>query len=55
MISETKLNMNSSRSHCIYKLVLKFYYKFINMIKETEVSISLVDLAGSENAKKTEN
>ena len=53
--ADTLLNSNSSRSHTIFRIVVKSTYqstanKFIN-----ESSLCIVDLAGSERAKRTEN
>ena len=45
----TNLNQNSSRSHTIFKIILK-----PNNQDEEEVSLSIVDLAGSERANRTE-
>lgn len=45
--SATNLNQNSSRSHTIFKIILK------PKNSEEEVSLSIVDLAGSERANKS--
>lgn len=45
--ASTNLNQNSSRSHTIFKIIMKFP-------DEEEVSLSIVDLAGSERANRTE-
>jgi hypothetical protein len=45
----TSLNQNSSRSHTIFKIIIK-----PNCPDEEEVSLSIVDLAGSERANRTE-
>jgi kinesin family protein 20 len=44
----TNLNQNSSRSHTIFKIILKR-----EQIDEEEISLSIVDLAGSERADRT--
>ena len=50
--SSTNLNQNSSRSHTIFKIILK--NKDENDNCEQEISLSIVDLAGSERAKRTD-
>jgi hypothetical protein len=45
----TNLNQHSSRSHTIFKIILKE-----NITDDDELSLSIVDLAGSERAKRTE-
>ena len=47
--ASTNLNQNSSRSHTIFKIIIKPYSP-----DEEEVSLSIVDLAGSERANRTE-
>jgi hypothetical protein len=44
----TNLNQNSSRSHTIFKIILKAENN------EDEISLSIVDLAGSERANRTD-
>jgi hypothetical protein len=44
----TNLNQNSSRSHTIFKIILKK-----EQTDEEEISLSIVDLAGSERADRT--
>ena len=50
--SSTNLNQNSSRSHTIFKIILKKQNENNNF--EQEISLSIVDLAGSERAKRTD-
>ena len=50
-VSETKLNHNSSRSHCIMILEVIQNYKKEKIIKKG--ILNLVDLAGSEKVSKT--
>ena len=50
--SSTNLNQNSSRSHTIFKIILK--NKDENNNCDQEISLSIVDLAGSERAKRTD-
>lgn len=45
----TSLNQNSSRSHTIFKIIIK-----LNESDEEELSLSIVDLAGSERANRSE-
>jgi hypothetical protein len=45
----TNLNQNSSRSHTIFKIILKS-----SNPEDEEISLSIVDLAGSERANRTE-
>jgi hypothetical protein len=45
----TSLNQNSSRSHTIFKIILKSKEN-----DEDEMSLSIVDLAGSERANRTD-
>jgi len=45
----TNLNTNSSRSHTIFKIILKS-----SSIADEDISLSIVDLAGSERANRTE-
>jgi kinesin family protein 20 len=54
--SSTNLNQNSSRSHSIFKIILKKENENYqnNNILEQEISLSIVDLAGSERAKRTD-
>ena len=54
--SSTNLNQNSSRSHTIFKIILKKENENYqnNNILEQEISLSIVDLAGSERAKRTD-
>lgn len=46
--ASTALNQNSSRSHTIFKIILKTKEEYYE-----ETSISIVDLAGSERANRT--
>jgi kinesin family protein 20 len=46
--ASTNLNQNSSRSHTIFKIILK------SDETDEETSLSIVDLAGSERANRTE-
>ena len=51
----TNLNMNSSRSHSIFKIILRNKnIDYSNNININEISLSIVDLAGSERAKRSE-
>ena len=50
-VSETKLNHNSSRSHCILILEVTQSFKKEKLIKKG--TLNLVDLAGSEKVSKT--
>jgi len=50
-VAETKLNHNSSRSHCIMILEVIQNYKKEKIIKKG--TLNLVDLAGSEKVSKT--
>lgn len=43
------INLNSSRSHTIFKVILK-----TSLVDEEEITLSIVDLAGSERANRTE-
>lgn len=45
----TNLNQNSSRSHTIFKIILKQTEE-----EQDEISLSIVDLAGSERSNRTE-
>lgn len=47
--SSNNINVNSSRSHTIFKIILKN-----SSILEEEITLSIVDLAGSERANRTE-
>ena len=51
--SSTTLNQNSSRSHTIFKIILKKENENNNFFDQ-EISLSIVDLAGSERAKRTD-
>ena len=50
-VAETKLNHNSSRSHCIMILEVTQYFKKEKLVKKG--TLNLVDLAGSEKVSKT--
>ena len=50
-VAETKLNHNSSRSHCILILEVTQSFKKEKLIKKG--TLNLVDLAGSEKVSKT--
>ena len=50
-VAETKLNHNSSRSHCILILEITQSFKKEKLIKKG--TLNLVDLAGSEKVSKT--
>ncbi|XP_031629366.1 kinesin-1 heavy chain-like [Contarinia nasturtii] len=50
-VRETKMNLISSRSHCILKIYLAVKHE---QNSSTESVINLVDLAGTESIKKTE-
>lgn len=54
-ILQTSLNKHSSRSHCVYKIYLNFYFENEEENLKVEKSLTLVDLAGSERCKRTEN
>lgn len=47
--SSNNINQNSSRSHTIFKIILKS-----SLADEEEITLSIVDLAGSERADRTE-
>lgn len=49
----TNLNLHSSRSHCIFQLVVKIVKKKPETGEKTEIigTLNMVDLAGSENSK----
>ena len=53
--ADTLLNSNSSRSHTIFKITVKYAYNNGTNKSFYETSICIVDLAGSERAKRTEN
>ena len=53
--ADTVLNSNSSRSHTIFKIVLKYTYQSSANNVSYDSSLCIVDLAGSERAKRTEN
>ena len=50
-MGETKMNQNSSRSHCIFSLYVETQNKETNSFKVGK--INFVDLAGSERQSKT--
>ncbi|TMW59325.1 hypothetical protein Poli38472_004394 [Pythium oligandrum] len=50
-VAETKCNMDSSRSHCIFSLY--FYQAAEKGTVELRSKVSIVDLAGSERSAKT--
>ena len=51
----TNLNINSSRSHSIFKIILRNKnIDYSNNNNINEISLSIVDLAGSERAKRSE-
>lgn len=52
-ISEHKLNKLSTRSHCIYTVLLEIRSRVESSEKVIFSKINLVDLAGSERTKKT--
>ena len=54
-IAEHKLNKNSTRSHCIYTILLEIRSRVESSEKVifSKTKINLVDLAGSERTKKT--
>jgi len=47
--TSNNINQNSSRSHTIFKIILK-----TDLANEDEINLSIVDLAGSERANRTE-
>lgn len=49
------MNKSSSRSHCVYKIHIDFFFENEEEEFKIEKSMTLVDLAGSEWAKRTEN
>jgi len=53
--ADTALNSNSSRSHTIFRIALKYTYQSSANKCSTESSLCIVDLAGSERAKRTDN
>ncbi len=52
-MAEHKLNKVSTRSHCIYTLLLEIRSRVESSEKVVFSKINLVDLAGSERTKKT--
>ena len=50
----TNLNINSSRSHSIFKIILRNKNIDYSNNNINEISLSIVDLAGSERAKRSE-
>jgi kinesin family protein 6/9 len=52
-MSEHKLNKHSSRSHCIFTLLLESRSRVESSEKIIVSKLNLVDLAGSERTKKT--
>jgi kinesin family protein C1 len=55
--SSTKLNADSSRSHCIYQFKVSSYKTSIEDGQEKLIEgvLNMIDLAGSENMKNTGN
>ena len=51
MISETPMNMASSRSHCIFTVAIEARKEGSDVVRRSK--LHLVDLAGSERVKKT--
>ena len=51
-ISETQMNNNSSRSHCIFTIELEARQPGSESIRRSK--LNLVDLAGSERVSKTQ-
>lgn len=51
--ASTNLNVQSSRSHTIFKVLLRFYRE-ANKEEYQEASLSIVDLAGSERSTRAE-
>ena len=47
------MNKNSTRSHCIYTILLEIRSRVESSEKVIFSKINLVDLAGSERTKKT--
>lgn len=47
--SSNNINLNSSRSHTIFKIIIKK-----NLQEEDDLTLTIVDLAGSERANRTE-
>jgi len=54
-IVETMLNSKSSRSHCVFKILVVFCFENEKECTQVERYINIVDLAGSERTKRTEN
>lgn len=54
-IKDTLLNHSSSRSHCIFRIILQFLLENDQEETSFERTINIVDLAGAERAKRTEN
>ena len=54
-LMSTALNSTSSRSHCIYKIILTFKLESEDEVVRIEKCLNIVDLAGSERARRTEN
>ena len=50
-VGETRMNKQSSRSHCIFTIKVKGRKELIDGILDFEGKLHLVDLAGSESAK----
>jgi hypothetical protein len=54
-IVETLLNSKSSRSHCVFKIIIEFHLETEKEKMIVERYINIVDLAGAERTKRTEN
>jgi len=54
-LADTMLNSTSSRSHSLFKIILKLTYSSSANKCVIDSSLCIVDLAGSERAKRTEN
>ncbi|KXN69779.1 P-loop containing nucleoside triphosphate hydrolase protein, partial [Conidiobolus coronatus NRRL 28638] len=52
IVSATKLNADSSRSHCVFTLTITSHVLTPTGLAETSSKFNLVDLAGSESQKK---
>jgi len=51
MVGETKMNKQSSRSHCLFTINIKAKVQYPDGTMEVNGKLHLVDLAGSECAK----
>ena len=52
-LGDNNINYRSSRSHTIFKLIMRYNYSNGSTTQTQEVTLCIVDLAGAERAKKT--